>query len=392
MSMSHWKHKIHCSPLLLQIYRRMYANGLGYLSSGDSHSAGGDVIVRQYLIPKNPNSRVYQLYKQSPPSAGVWPNDVHKGCIPLFGAQAGMGAFLDKPRTEKSNESGQGAGLRYGIAAMQGWRIEMEDAHTARAGTDLPPPWNDWAFFAVFDGHAGNKVAKYCATNLLEAIWQAQEMQELAKQLPLSKLEDRHLEAVMKAMKHGFLSLDEKMRKFPELHGENERSGSTAVCAVVSPSHLFVGNLGDSRALISRNGQVHFATEDHKPYLPKERDRIVNAGGSVMIQRVNGSLAVSRALGDYEYKSVPGFGPCQQLVSPEPDIHVVERDLLQSEAGKDEFLLLACDGVFDVMNNHELCDFVRSRLSVTDRLELICNQILDSCLSKVSWRRAQLVC
>uniref|UniRef100_A0A915IGP0 PPM-type phosphatase domain-containing protein n=1 Tax=Romanomermis culicivorax TaxID=13658 RepID=A0A915IGP0_ROMCU len=49
-----------------------------------------------------------------------------------------------------------------------------------------------------------------------------------------------------------------------------------------------------------------------------------------MIQRVNGSLAVSRALGDFDYKSVPGVDPCDQLVSPEPDVYVVERDKIPS--------------------------------------------------------------
>lgn len=69
-----------------------------------------------------------------------------------------------------------------------------------------------------------------------------------------------------------------------------------------------------------------FGTEDHKPFVPKERDRIVNAGGSVMIQRVNGSLAVSRALGDFEYKAVPGLNVTQQLVSPEPDVYTIPRN------------------------------------------------------------------
>ena len=45
-----------------------------------------------------------------------------------------MGAFLDKPKTEKYNESQAGAGLRYGLSSMQGWRIEMEDAHSALIG------------------------------------------------------------------------------------------------------------------------------------------------------------------------------------------------------------------------------------------------------------------
>lgn len=78
--------------------------------------------------------------------------------------------------------------------------------------------------------------------------------------------------------------------------------------------------------MLSRQNQAAFGTEDHKPFLPKEQDRIVSAGGSVMIERVNGSLAVSRALGDFEYKAVPGLGATQQLVSPEPDVYTIVRD------------------------------------------------------------------
>jgi protein phosphatase 1B len=77
---------------------------------------------------------------------------------------------------------------------------------------------------------------------------------------------------------------------------------------------------------LCRSAGSIFFTTDHKPYLEHERERIVKAGGTVMIQRVNGSLAVSRALGDFEYKSVPGLAPTEQLVSPEPDVYVVKRD------------------------------------------------------------------
>lgn len=97
-----------------------------------------------------------------------------------------------------------------------------------------------------------------------------------------------------------------------------------------------------------------------------------------MIQRVNGSLAVSRALGDFDYKCVHGKGPTEQLVSPEPEVYAIERSEVE-----DEFIVLACDGIWDVMANEELCDFVRSRLEVTDDLERVCNEIVDTCLYKV---------
>merc|ERR1711872_1197839 len=126
-------------------------------------------------------------------------------------------------------------------------------------------------------------------------------------------------------------------------------------------------------------GKPVLATQDHKPSNEPEKERIQNAGGSVMIQRVNGSLAVSRALGDFEYKNVDGKGPTEQLVSPEPEFYIKERN----EAG-DEFLVLACDGVWDVMSNEEICSFISHRMKVHDNLETICNEVIDTCLYKGS--------
>ena len=119
-----------------------------------------------------------------------------------------------------------------------------------------------------------------------------------------------------------------------------------------------------------------------------------------MIQRVNGSLAVSRALGDFEYKNVEGKGPTEQLgaksirsvpwesklvtqkiffsVSPEPEFYVKTR-----EEDLDQFLVLACDGVWDVMSNDDICNFITHRMKVHDNLETICNEVIDTCLYKV---------
>lgn len=161
-----------------------------------------------------------------------------------------------------------------------------------------------------------------------------------------------------------------------------DRSGSTAVCALVSPDTIYLANCGDSRGLVVSKEMVALATYDHKPINPLEKERIQNAGGSVMIQRVNGSLAVSRALGDFEYKRVPNMGPFQQLISPEPEISEFPR------SSQDEFILLACDGVWDVMSNEDACTFVRYQLTVTDDLEAICESLVDNCLNKVKFRAA----
>jgi protein phosphatase 1B len=285
-----------------------------------------------------------------------------------------MGAFLDKPKTEKHNEGGVGNGLKFGLSSMQGWRVEMEDAHTAVIG--LPYGLKDWSFFAVFDGHAGARVSAHCAEQLLDHIIKNEDFRGKIEMKEGTEIQPS-LEDVIKGVKTGFLKLDEVMRSMPEMASGEDKSGSTAVCTIVSPSHVFFGNCGDSRAVLSREDKCVFSTQDHKPVNPTEKERIQKAGGSVMIQRVNGSLAVSRALGDFEYKNVQGMGPCEQLVSPEPEIFIEDRN------EKDEFIVLACDGIWDVMSNDELCDFVRSRMRLTSSLEQICNQVVDTCLYKV---------
>ncbi|XP_041468468.1 protein phosphatase 1B-like isoform X2 [Lytechinus variegatus] len=284
-----------------------------------------------------------------------------------------MGAFLEKPNTEKEFFEGSGNGLRFGLSSMQGWRVEMEDAHSAVTG--LPHGLEDWSFFAVFDGHAGSKVAKHCSEHMLHEITSNPEF------LGSPKIDGKlnpSTDAVKEGIRTGFLSIDSKMRD--DIAMTEDRSGSTAVGVIISPKHLFFANCGDSRSVLSRKGQDKpaFSTEDHKPGKPNELKRIEKAGGSVMIERVNGSLAVSRALGDYDYKNNPKIPPTEQLVSAEPEVTVIER------TDEEEFIVLACDGIWDVMSNEELCQFIRSRLAITDHLAEICNQVIETCLQKGS--------
>lgn len=83
-----------------------------------------------------------------------------------------MGIYLSKPNTEKISSFGQDNQLAYGLSSMQGWRMHMEDAHIAnlKIGQKLPEDERP-ALFAVFDGHGGHEVAKFCEdhfTKILE--------------------------------------------------------------------------------------------------------------------------------------------------------------------------------------------------------------------------------
>ncbi|KAF7218892.1 protein phosphatase, Mg2+/Mn2+ dependent, 1Na (putative) isoform X2 [Nothobranchius furzeri] len=273
--------------------------------------------------------------------------------------------YLERPILEKHvSEGGSQLGLNYAVASMQGWRAHMEDAHTCMP--QLKGELEDWAYFAVFDGHAGITVAQYCSRNLLDHILTTGGIK--ANEDP---------EQVKEGIREGFLDIDRHMHKMAR-QDTWDRSGSTAAAVMISPHHIYFINCGDSRTLLCNDGQVIFYTEDHKPFNPREKERIQNAGGSVTLQRINGSLAVSRALGDFDFKEVDWRPETEQLVSPEPEVYELER------TPEDEFLILACDGVWDAIGNEELCAFVRNRLQVCDDLRDICAQVIDLCLYKGS--------
>ncbi|XP_072824866.1 probable protein phosphatase 1N isoform X2 [Vicugna pacos] len=178
----------------------------------------------------------------------------------------------------------------------------MEDAHCAWLALPGLPP--GWSFFAVLDGHGGARAALFGARHLpghvLDALGPA----------------PHEPEGVCRALRHAFLSADARLHA---LWPRGEPGGSTAVALLVSPRFLYLAHCGDSRAVLSRAGAVAFSTEDHRPLHPRERERIHDAGGTILRRRLEGSLAVSRALGDFAYKEAPGRPPELQLVSAEPE-------------------------------------------------------------------------
>eukprot|EP00800_Vazella_pourtalesii_P010813 TRINITY_DN2630_c1_g1_i5.p1 TRINITY_DN2630_c1_g1~~TRINITY_DN2630_c1_g1_i5.p1 ORF type:complete len:313 (-),score=57.49 TRINITY_DN2630_c1_g1_i5:290-1228(-) len=282
--------------------------------------------------------------------------------------QIRMGVFLDKPALNKEFHSGTGpGGSAYCSVSMQGWRTEMEDS--ARAVPDLGtlnPKLKGWSYYAVFDGHAGMKASQASSDQLIEFI------------LPkLGPSDSYNPDKVSAGLREAFLEMDVRLRKDLSKTPLPDRSGTTAVAALMSDKHVFIANCGDSRGLVARDGKVYFASSDHKPYCEKEKARIEAAGGAVLMQRVNGSLAVSRALGDFDYKAQPKLTPIKQLVSPEPDIDVIER------CEEDQFVLLACDGVWDVLENNEVVDLIGSRLRVSESLEKTTAGLLEKALYKV---------
>ncbi|GFX33001.1 probable protein phosphatase CG10417 [Trichonephila clavipes] len=153
-------------------------------------------------------------------------------------------------------------------------------------------------------------------------------------------------------------------------------SGSTATVAVVSESRIYVANVGDSRCVLSRNGQAIDMSVDHKPDDPSERYRIVNAGGSVSDDgRVNNCLNLSRAFGDYKFKG-DSFVPAQQCITAEPYVTSID---IQKE---DDFLVIASDGIWNSMNSQDVIDYINIRLAASDcSLKDICEELFQFILA-----------
>lgn len=142
---------------------------------------------------------------------------------------------------------------------------------------------------------------------------------------------------------------------------------------------LYCANVGDSKAVLCRSGKAVELSYDHKPTRPDEKARIIEAGGSVVTGRLFGVLGVSRSFGDVRFKpsivspsasTFPPVSACLQIFavytvqeSGEPMPLIAEPEVLHEQlCPEDEFVVLACDGVWDVMSPANVVCYVRRRL------------------------------
>ncbi|CAI9260237.1 unnamed protein product [Lactuca saligna] len=310
-----------------------------------------------------------------------------------------MGTYLSTPKTEKFSEDGENGRVKYGLSSMQGWRATMEDAHAA-----LPDLDHSTSFFGVYDGHGGKVVAKFCAKYLHRQVLKHEayssgdietsveksfiRMDEMMRGQrgwrELSVLGDRInkfsgvIESLIWSPRGGETShqLDEwAFEEGPHSDFTGPTSGCTACVAIMRNNQLIVANAGDSRCVISRKGEAYNLSRDHKPGLEVERDRILKAGGFIHAGRVNGSLNLTRAIGDMEFKQNKFLSAEKQIVTANPDVNTVEL------CDDDDFVVLACDGIWDCMSSQQLVDFVHEQLKSESKLSTICERVFDKCLA-----------
>ncbi|KAL9421584.1 hypothetical protein AB3S75_033956 [Citrus x aurantiifolia] len=235
---------------------------------------------------------------------------------------------------------------KFGMTSVCGRRRDMEDT------VSIHPSFckqNRAHFYGVFDGHGCSHVAMKCKDRLHDILREEIESCNVVEESVKWK----------QTMQASFGKMDKEVQDWSvsskisncrcELQTPQcDAVGSTAVVAVVTPEMLIVSNCGDSRAVLCRNGVAVPLSNDHKPDRPDELLRIEAAGGRVIYwdgPRVLGVLAMSRAIGDNYLKP---------YVISEPEVTVTER------TAEDECLILASDGLWDVVSNETACSVVRT--------------------------------
>jgi len=269
----------------------------------------------------------------------------------------------------------------YGVSEEIGRRPNMEDKsiviqdlgieHFYKLG--LGPQ----SFVAVYDGHGGPHASNYLWRHLHINVSEC--LENLGKVLleaypdGSGTISDEILdESINRTVTECFLRTDEHYITT----SDNPQCGSTATVGLIIANRFYNFNVGDSRTVLCRGGKVRMVSKDHKPSREDETERIKKAGGFVIHKRVMGELAVSRAFGDKEFKmGLPAMlqdeqpqseiqsdsgntdqMPSQPFVTAEPENLVMILD------PEDDFIILACDGLFDVLTTEEVAELVHQEL------------------------------
>ncbi|CAL0325446.1 unnamed protein product [Lupinus luteus] len=257
--------------------------------------------------------------------------------------------------------------VRSGSYTEIGPRVSMEDEHiqiddlASHLGFVFKCPIPS-AFYAVFDGHGGPDAAAFVKRNAMSLFFEDANMLQSydADAFFLKKLEESHRRA--------FLRAD---RALADERSVNSSCGTTALTALVLGRHLMVANAGDCRAVLCRRGKAVEMSQDHRPsYLPEQR-RVEELGGFIDDGYLNGYLSVTRALGDWDLKFP--LGAASPLIA-DPDVQLV------TLTEEDEFLIIGCDGIWDVMSSQYAVSLARRRLRRHDDPQQCARELVKEAL------------
>eukprot|EP00873_Tetraselmis_striata_P000418 jgi/Tetstr1/420682/TSEL_011768.t1 len=277
-------------------------------------------------------------------------------------------------------ESQYGKPLDFGVSADQGLRDEMEDVAAL-----VPRGVSGYLYACV-------KVAQYLAENLYSKV--CAEVEHLGTDA----------ENLSDYLPRLFEELDAEILDWLQSNQgkQLDETGSTATCVLARKDRVIVANVGDSRAVLSRNGRAIDLSTEHRAYgkgkiVKLETARIESVGGWVKGGRVCDMLAVTRAFGDAEFKGDENRAQMLQdgirdgywsqefadSVKWSGDPVVATPDVSQIEiTEEDEFMIIASDGLWDVYTSAEAISFVRREYRSNKKAQDIADELVARALSR----------
>ena len=275
----------------------------------------------------------------------------------------------------------------------------MEDAHITNL--DLGPS-KQTQIFGVFDGHGGCEVAKFVSNHFVQEFLSnpnyekndiKKALEENYYQMDKLMLEKEGSEELL----YEYKKSKEEAEKIKE-NNKNAQiemlrqvidpkeqpdakismfTGCTANVLVIHDKKLFFANAGDSRSILCKKGQAIPMSVDHKPSIPAELKRIERAEGWVSDGRILGNLNISRGIGDSEYKVNKKLKPEDQIISNFPDVKI------ENLSDDIDFVVIACDGIWDCKTNQEVCDFFeeKSKKEPEQKISKFIEELFDEILA-----------
>lgn len=257
--------------------------------------------------------------------------------------------FCSTSSSKKVLETWNEQGTISAVSTTIGRRSYMEDYFIRVEGKE-----SGIGLYAIFDGHSGKYSANFAKEYFTKAIGDEINLYAHAKAGSCKYMEEPDHNLNFKRMLTDFIEEAESRLKKASIQHEHD-SGATCLLVIAEKEKLTVANLGDSRGVMcDSNGAAIDLSIDHKPDHPKEKERIEKAGGKIQhwgVWRVRG-LAMSRALGDY------GLKLDDNIIITEPDLFTFDLNEHQPK-----FMILASDGLWDVMSSQEAVNFIKKRYS-----------------------------
>jgi serine/threonine protein phosphatase PrpC len=164
--------------------------------------------------------------------------------------------------------------------------------------------------------------------------------------------------------------------------------GTTANIMLIKNNYLYLANVGDSMAVLFKNGQAVRLNQEHKTTLPSEFSRISKSGAKIIHNRIDGRLNLTRAIGKYifyiinigdlNFKRNANLKFYEQAVTAYPEI-------TKMKITKDfDFIIMACDGVWDCVEVQKLCEHISIKLKSKVKISTIIGELMDQIISKTN--------